>query len=74
MAKRKKWLQGYVPTPDGARLLKVDRNSEQTAVSFDPKTGEAKATVGCSGVLIDLDGSEDKVFVSLEILKKLGLI
>jgi hypothetical protein len=74
MAKRKKWLQGYVPTPQGARLLKVDRNSEQTAVTFDPKTGEATATVGCQGFLIDSDGTEERVFVGLDILEKLGMI
>lgn len=75
MTKRKKpdWRQGYVPTPEGACLLRVDRNSETTAVSFDPKTGVAQATVGCSGSLTKPDGSAERVFVSIEVLEKLGL-
>jgi hypothetical protein len=77
MARRKRkedWRQGYVPTPEGARLLRIDRNSETTAVSFDPKTGTAQATVGCSGFLIDSDGSQQKVFVGLDVLEMLGML
>lgn len=73
MAKRKDWREGYVPTPAGARLLRVDRNSEREAMSVNTETGEAQVMRGCYGFLIDSDGTQQKIFVRLETLEKLGL-